>query len=83
MFTSTVFFANDKTNQATQGGMNSKSVHIPYRVHIPGHNSISKLRQAVLAAWEAIPIESINCQVRLMLKRVERCLVARGGHTSF
>jgi transposase len=46
-------------------------------------SSISKLRQAVLAVWEAIPIELINRQVRLMLKHVERCLVARGGHTSF
>jgi hypothetical protein len=39
MFISTIFFAKDKTNWPAQRGLNSKSVHILYHVHIPGHNS--------------------------------------------
>ena len=45
--------------------------------------SLQQLKSAVFEAWEAIPVESIDKQVKRMPDRVEAVIKAKGGHTRF
>jgi hypothetical protein len=45
--------------------------------------SYNQLREAVRAAWDAIPISFLNQQIDLMQKRCQAVIDAQGGHTLY
>jgi transposase len=46
-------------------------------------NTVEQLQAAVLAAWEQLPIDSVNRHIEKMGDRVNAVLAVKGGHTSF
>lgn len=50
---------------------------------IPQPTNLQELRQAVLDAWAAIPVETLQSLAESMPRRVKALCNARGGHTKY
>jgi hypothetical protein len=54
---------------------------LQHRRHTP--TTIDDLKEAVWAAWEEIPIDTINRHINRMPARASAVFTAKGGHTRF
>ena len=45
--------------------------------------NLAELRQAVVDAWQALPLQTIGTLIDSMPRRVQALFGARGGHTKY
>jgi len=47
------------------------------------HTNMAELRQAVIDAWQALPLQTLATLIDSMPRRIQALYDARGGHTKY